>query len=146
MWGQRVTLAAENRTAVPDLTPTVRNVLHRTAREQRRPVDLWERRYLRALVLVDFIVILDSTLLPLHTRVGDADQSVSGVSYAVLSVLLVPAWLAALAVARAYEMRFLGTGADEFKRVSSASLRLMAVVAVIAYTFQIQVARGYVAI
>jgi exopolysaccharide biosynthesis polyprenyl glycosylphosphotransferase len=146
MWGQRVTLAAENRTAAPDLTPTVRNVLHRTAREQRRPVDLWERRYLRALVLVDFIVILGSTLLALHIRFGDADQSVSGVSYAVLSVLLVPAWLAALAVARAYEMRFLGTGADEFKRVSSASLRLMAVVAVIAYTFQIQVARGYVAI
>ncbi len=113
---------------------------------QRRPVDVWERRYLRRLVLVDFAIILGSTLLALHVRFGNADDSVSGVSYAMLSVLLVPVWLGALVIARAYEMRFLGTGADEFKRVSSASLRLMAVVAVVAYTFKIELARGYVAV
>jgi exopolysaccharide biosynthesis polyprenyl glycosylphosphotransferase len=146
MWGQRVTLAAEGRSAAPDLTPAVRNLLQRATRERQRPVDIWERRYLRLLVLVDLAIILGSTLLALHVRFGNADDSVSGVSYPMLSVILVPVWLGSLFVARAYEMRFLGTGADEFKRVGSASLRLMAVLAVVAYTFKIELARGYVAI
>jgi exopolysaccharide biosynthesis polyprenyl glycosylphosphotransferase len=67
-------------------------------------------------------------------------------SYTALSILLVPVWMGSLLLARAYEVRFLGSGADEFKRVSSASLRLMAVVAIVAYTFKIDLARGYVAI
>jgi exopolysaccharide biosynthesis polyprenyl glycosylphosphotransferase len=146
MWGQRVTLAADGRSAAPDLTPVVRNLLQRATREHARPVDIWERRYLRLLVLVDLAIILGSTLLALHVRFGNADDSVSGVSYSMLSIMLVPIWLAALVVARAYEMRFLGTGADEFKRVSSASLRLTGVLAVVAFIFRIELARGYVAV
>jgi exopolysaccharide biosynthesis polyprenyl glycosylphosphotransferase len=146
MWGQRVTLAADSRSVAPDLAPAVRKLLQRATRERIRPVDVWERRYLRVVVLVDFAIILASTLLALHVRFGNADDKVSGLSYPMLSVLLVPVWLGALVIARAYEMRFLGTGADEFKRVSSASLRLMAVVAVVAYTFKIDLARGYVAV
>ncbi len=113
----------------------------------RRPsVDVWQRRYQRLLVLVDLGVILISTLVALEVRFGDSSQSVDGISYPWLSVLLVPIWLMSLVGARAYETRFVGTGADEFKRVSSASLRLMAVIAVVAYTFKIGLARGYVAI
>ena len=97
-------------------------------------------------MLVDLAIILVSTLLALHVRFGNADDSVSGLSYPMLSILLVPVWLGALVIARAYEMRFLGTGADEFKRVGSASLRLMAVLAVVAFTFKIDLARGYVAV
>lgn len=141
-----MTLAADRRPVAPDLTPAVRNLLRRATRARQRPVDVWERRYLRLVVLVDFAIILASTLLALHIRFGSADESVSGVSYPMLSVLLVPIWLGSLVIARAYEMRFLGTGADEFKRVSSASLRLMAVLAVVAYTFKIEIARGYVAV
>jgi exopolysaccharide biosynthesis polyprenyl glycosylphosphotransferase len=107
---------------------------------------MWERRYLRLLILVDLAIILGSSLLALHVRFGSAPDTVSGVSYAVLAILLVPIWMLSLVIARAYEMRFLGTGADEFKRVSSASLRLMAVVAVVAYTFRLEIARGFVAI
>jgi exopolysaccharide biosynthesis polyprenyl glycosylphosphotransferase len=146
MWGQRVTLAADGRSAAPDLTPVVRNLLQRATREHSRPVDVWERRYLRVIVLVDLAIILGSTLLALHVRFGNANDSVSGISYPILSILLVPVWLAALVIARAYEMRFLGTGADEFKRVSGASLRLMAVLAIVAFTFRIDLARGYVAV
>jgi len=146
MWGQRVTLAAENGSAAPDLTPAVRNLLQRETRERQRPVDIWQRRYLAMVVAVDFLIILGSMLLALHVRFGNADDHVSGLSYPMLSVLLVPVWMGALVIARAYEMPFLGTGADEFKRVSGASLRLMAVLAVVAYTFKIDLARGYVAV
>jgi exopolysaccharide biosynthesis polyprenyl glycosylphosphotransferase len=141
-----VTFAAESRSATADLPPTVRNLLVRDTREHRRPVDIWERRYVRGLVLVDLAIILISTLLALHVRFGNGEESVSGISYPVLSIVLVPVWLGALVVARAYEVRYLGTGADEFKRVSGGSLRLMAVLAIVAYSFHIQVARGYVAI
>lgn len=140
-----MTLADESRSAAVDLTHDVRTLLQRVPRERTRPVDVWQRRYLRLVVALDFVVILGSTLLALHLRFGDTNKSVSGLSYASLSILLVPMWLGSLVIARAYEMRFMGTGADEFKRVTSASLRLMAVIAVVAFIFKIDLARGYVA-
>jgi exopolysaccharide biosynthesis polyprenyl glycosylphosphotransferase len=139
-----VTLADESRSvAAPSVSPALA-LIQRQGR--RRQVELWERHYRRLLVLVDLAVILGSSLLALHVRFGDANMKVSGVSYVLLAVLLVPVWLLALVVARAYETRFLGTGADEFKRVGSASLRLMAAVAVVAYLFKFEIARGFVAV
>jgi exopolysaccharide biosynthesis polyprenyl glycosylphosphotransferase len=141
-----VTLAADDQAISSGLSPTVHRLIARDGKERRGAVDVWERHYLRLVVLVDLAVILASTLLALHVRFGSADNSVSGLSYPMLSVLLVPVWMGALLVARAYEMRFIGTGAEEFKRVAAASLRLMAVLAIVAYTFKIDLARGYVAI
>jgi exopolysaccharide biosynthesis polyprenyl glycosylphosphotransferase len=111
----------------------------------------WQRRYRLVLVAVDLLVILGSTLIALAARFGDTSQVVSGsvfgrLSYVGLSFLFVPAWMLALVCARAYEMRFLGVGEDEYKRVAWASWWLMALIAVVAYTFKIQFARGYVAI
>jgi exopolysaccharide biosynthesis polyprenyl glycosylphosphotransferase len=141
-----VTLADEERSTAVDVTSDVRSWLSREARDRRRAVDVWQRDYLRLVVLVDLAITLGSTLLALHIQFGNTDHSVHGLSYALLSVLLVPVWIGSLVVARAYEARFLGTGADEFKRVSTASLRLMAVMAIVAYTFQLDLARGYVAV
>ncbi|HVV75207.1 MAG TPA: sugar transferase [Mycobacteriales bacterium] len=111
----------------------------------------WERRYRLQLVVGDLLIILCSTLLAYLLRFGAdsgaADQvGNSRLSYVGLSFLLALIWLAVLAAARTYEMRFLGIGEDEFKGIARASWWLMAVIAVIAYTFKIQFARGYVAI
>jgi exopolysaccharide biosynthesis polyprenyl glycosylphosphotransferase len=141
-----VTLADEGQAVSSDLSPSVHNLFAREPRSRQRPIDVWQRQYLRLVVAVDLAVILASTLLALFLRFGEGQASLHGVSYAMLSVILVPVWLGALVIARAYEIRFIGTGADEFKRVSSASLRLMAVVAVVAYTFHLDLARGYVAV
>jgi exopolysaccharide biosynthesis polyprenyl glycosylphosphotransferase len=144
MWGQHVTLADEGR-STDDLTlDDVRTWLQRSPRNRQRPIDVWQREYLRLVVLLDLAVILGSALLALYVRFGHQSENVHGVSYAMLSILLVPIWVAALLIGRAYEPRFLGTGADEFKRVGSASLRLMAVMAIVAYTFHLDLARGYV--
>jgi exopolysaccharide biosynthesis polyprenyl glycosylphosphotransferase len=116
-----------------------------TSAESTR-LDSWQRRYRLVLFSVDLVVIFASTLIALFARFGNTDQSVHGVSYVVLSLLFVPAWLLALACSRAYEMRFLGVGEDEYKGVALASWWLMAVIAVVAYSFKIQFARGYVAI
>jgi exopolysaccharide biosynthesis polyprenyl glycosylphosphotransferase len=109
-------------------------------------VQPWQRRYVRSLLVVDLAVILASSLLAMHLRFGSTASSVGGVPYLVLSIALVPAWIGTLVIARAYDRRFVGTGADEFKRVTSASLRLIAVVAVVAYVFKFEIARGYVAV
>jgi exopolysaccharide biosynthesis polyprenyl glycosylphosphotransferase len=109
-------------------------------------VDRWRRRYRASLVLVDLLVVLLSTFVAFFVRFANSSSSVRGVSYVVLSLLLVPVWLAVLACAGAYEMRFLGVGEDEYKRVAWASWWLMAVIAVVAYIFKIQFARGYVAV
>ncbi|MBV9484904.1 MAG: sugar transferase [Frankiaceae bacterium] len=141
-----MTLADKGQSITDDMTLDVPTWLQGEPRRRIRPIDVWQREYLRMVVLVDFAIILGSTLLALHLRFGDEQKAIHGLSYALLSILLVPVWLAALVLARAYEARFLGTGADEFKRVSSASLRLMAVMAIVAYTFQLNLARGYVAV
>jgi exopolysaccharide biosynthesis polyprenyl glycosylphosphotransferase len=113
---------------------------------RRAAVDVWQARYRRMLVFVDLAVILISTYVALHIRFGSVDHSINGISYTTLSLVLVVIWMITLVGARAYEMRFVGTGADEFKRVGSASLRLMGAIAVVAYIFKIDFARGYVAI
>jgi exopolysaccharide biosynthesis polyprenyl glycosylphosphotransferase len=112
----------------------------------RDAVVRWQRRYRAVLVAGDLVVILGSALLAYELRFGQARHSIHGVSYTALSFLLVPVWLAVLACARAYEMRFLGVGEDEYKHVAKASWWLMAVIAVIAYGFKLQFARGYVAL
>jgi len=132
--------------AEPRRYEAVRDLHSIRSRTRRLPVEIWQRRYQRSVFALDLALILVSMLVALYVRFGGTTNSVRGLSYPVLSILLVPIWLGALVGARAYETRFIGTGADEFKRVSSASLRLMAVIAVVAFTFKIDLARGYVAI
>jgi exopolysaccharide biosynthesis polyprenyl glycosylphosphotransferase len=55
-------------------------------------------------------------------------------------------WLAALALAGAYDARFIGVGSDEFRRVLNAGICLTAAVAVAAYATKTDLARGYVVV
>ena len=113
---------------------------------KRNSPDAWQRRYRATLVAGDFLIVLASTFFALAVRFGGDVQTLHGLSYTALSLLLVPIWLGVLTCARAYEMRFLGVGEDEYRRVAWASWWLMAVIAVVCYSFKIQFARGYVAI
>jgi exopolysaccharide biosynthesis polyprenyl glycosylphosphotransferase len=106
----------------------------------------WQFRYRRVLVCIDIAILLFSTFVAMWFRFGSNTDSVHGLSYALLSLLIVPVWLGMLVLTRGYEMRYLGTGAEEFKRVSAASLRLGAGTAIVCYTFRIELARGYIAI
>jgi exopolysaccharide biosynthesis polyprenyl glycosylphosphotransferase len=114
--------------------------------DEARARDAWQRRYRLGLVIVDLFVIFTSSLIGLFGRFGNSNQMVKGISYNTLSLLFVPMWLLALTCSGAYEMRFLGVGEDEYKRIAWSSWWLMAVISVTAYSFRIQFARGYVAI
>ena len=106
----------------------------------------WLQRYVRALVFVDLIAVLAAAIIALLVRFGRGSQEVSGVPYNVIAVLLPVAWIAALAVSRCYERRFLGSGPEEYQRAFNATVRLTAVVASIAYVTKVDIARGFVAI
>ncbi len=45
-----------------------------------------------------------------------------------------------------YDSRFIGVGSDEFRRILSAAVSLTAGVAIVSYSFKLDVARGYVAL
>ena len=66
--------------------------------------------------------------------------------YLALSLALPVLWLAALWLAGAYDVRFIGTGSDEFRKVLNAGVSLTAAVAIFSYAVNIEVSRGYVVI
>src|SRR5919204_5791988 len=64
--------------------------------------------------------------------------------YLGLSLALPVLWIAALWLAGAYDVRFIGTGSDEFRKVLNAGVSLTAAVAIFSYAINIEVSRGYV--
>ena len=66
--------------------------------------------------------------------------------YLALSLALPVLWIAALWLAGAYDVRFIGTGSDEFRRVLNAGVSLTAAVAIFSYAINNEVSRGYVVI
>lgn len=66
--------------------------------------------------------------------------------YAALTGLLPLLWVVTVAANRGYETRFVGTGAEEFRRILHSGLLLMAGIAVLSYSTRAEVARGYVAL
>ena len=68
---------------------------------------------------------------------------VPAVSYWWASVLLVIAWMWALRLIDSRSDRVIGTGTAEYVRVARASFTLFGVVAIVAFLFRIEVARGY---
>jgi exopolysaccharide biosynthesis polyprenyl glycosylphosphotransferase len=66
--------------------------------------------------------------------------------YLGLSLALPVLWIAALWLAGAYDVRFIGTGSDEYRKVLNAGVSLTAAVAIFSYTVNLQLSRAYVVI
>jgi exopolysaccharide biosynthesis polyprenyl glycosylphosphotransferase len=66
--------------------------------------------------------------------------------YWIVSVVLTLVWWATLGILGAREARILGYGLEEYKRVTVASLWLFGAIAIFSYIFQLDTARGYVAV
>ncbi|MWB99515.1 sugar transferase [Agromyces seonyuensis] len=64
--------------------------------------------------------------------------------YTVVSLVLVGSWLLALQLFDARAARVLGSGAREYRAIIDASLRLFGLVAIIAFLFKLDIARGYI--
>ncbi|SDO27519.1 Undecaprenyl-phosphate galactose phosphotransferase, WbaP/exopolysaccharide biosynthesis polyprenyl glycosylphosphotransferase [Cryobacterium flavum] len=110
----------------------------------------WHAVYSARLTLSDFLVLLwvvfgvqiawfgfDSANLKVRS-------SGLAVSYTSVSVILIAAWMSALSIYGTRNDRVLGTGFDEYKLIAGASIRLFGLLAIVAYLFKIDVARGYI--
>ncbi len=53
--------------------------------------------------------------------------------YVALSLALPLLWLAAVGLAGGYDVRFIGTGSDEFRKILNAGVGLTAAVAIFSY-------------
>ena len=108
----------------------------RAGLETTRP--RWATRYARYLVLSDLLVaaIAAGTAWVLRFAAGNTP-------YAWVSLAFPLVWVLSLALCRSYEPRFLAEGTEEFRRVLDAAVRLVALLALFAYAFNVPVSRGY---
>jgi exopolysaccharide biosynthesis polyprenyl glycosylphosphotransferase len=125
------------------------DVLGQPLRQPYRARLAWERTYTRIVVSADFLAgALASGLayaLRFNREIVDVGLGPASPTrlYVLLSAVFPLAWVAAMALNRAYEDRFVGKGAEEFRRVLNAAVRLIALVAIASYATKAEVARAY---
>lgn len=109
----------------------------------------WRVRTSRKLRVVDAFVIVWAIAGAYIVRFGlEPNFVVQGqeITYIWLSVALVLAWWLMLGAWNSRQSRILGSGPDEYKRVTAASLWLFGLVAIFSFVLRIDTARGYVGI
>jgi exopolysaccharide biosynthesis polyprenyl glycosylphosphotransferase len=135
----------------PEITnPTTRIRVHaaHAAGPSAGSPGAWVRRYASVLAVLDLLALVASGLVAEMARfgsVGNLAGRSSLLPYLTLSLLMAPVWGAVMALGGAYELRHLGGGAEEYRRVLAAGWRFLAVVATVAFVFKYDVARGFVA-
>ena len=98
--------------------------------------------YLRKAALADFGCAILGVFVAAQLRFGNDVTA----TYVALSLALPVLWLAALWLAGGYDVRFIGTGSDEFRKVLNAGIGLTAALAIFSYAVNIELSRGYVVI
>ncbi|MEU4791145.1 sugar transferase [Micromonospora tulbaghiae] len=105
-----------------------------------------ERAYIRVLVVLDTAVLAVAILVGYLARFGDEEPTGSEIPYVVVAPVLLLVWLVSLKAMRCYDDQVLGYGADEYRRVSAASMRLAGGIAIAGYIADVGVSRGFLAI
>ena len=98
----------------------------------------WLLRYTVAVVVADGLAALVAALVAITAF----PSPVAGWVVA----LFPPAWIAALAIGRTYEHRFVGNGSEEYKRLFHTSVALLAVIGTLAYASGYELTRGVVVV
>ncbi|WP_174775082.1 sugar transferase [Cryobacterium algoricola] len=114
----------------------------------------WRDIYAGRLVITDLLVLIwvvfgvQILWFGLDTADLEFRGSPLGLSldYTAVSVILIAGWMTILGVYGSRGYRVLGTGPDEYKLIANSSLRLFGLLAIVAYLFHIDVARGYILI
>lgn len=114
----------------------------RAASATRHRMAHWQREYVTKVALADGTSALAAGVLAHLVQWNSL-----GLASRASSVLLLPvAWVFCMLLARSYESRFLGVGAEEYQRVLWAATSLLAVVGTTSWALQLDVARGFVVV
>ncbi|WP_199485369.1 sugar transferase [Actinomadura craniellae] len=106
----------------------------------------WSPSYIGVLRRVDVVVVVTAVLIAYAGRFGSRAPLVSGVPYMAVAAMLALAWLGSLRLMRGYDIKIIGHGAEEYRRVLGSGLRLAGLVAIVCYLADAPVARGFVAL
>lgn len=103
------------------------------------------------IALTDLVLIVWAVFGALILRFGvEAGSDIAAstdqfsLGYPTFSAALALVWWLSLCLHGAYEVEILGRGATEYRLLMNATLRVFAGVALLAYAFKVEVARGYV--
>ncbi|PZS25527.1 MAG: UDP-phosphate galactose phosphotransferase [Pseudonocardiales bacterium] len=108
--------------------------------------ETWVLRYQLVLLAVDTVAASVAVALAFASRFG-APLAVDGITVDLAFGLAMPlAWVAILALNRAYEARVIGSGPTEFERVFRAFLHLSVLTGFAAYASKADVARGFIVV
>ena len=102
----------------------------------------WAKDYLRRVALADFGCAIVGVFAAAQLRFG---EHVTG-AYIALSLALPGLWLIAVGLAGGYDVRFIGTGSDEYRKILNAGVSLTAAVAIFSYLVNVDLSRAYVLI
>lgn len=111
-----------------------------------RPLRDRQRSHVRLLAITDTFAVGFAVGIGYLTRFQGEPALGAAVPYALIAPVLALVWLGALWGLRCYDYRVIGYGAEEYRRVLSASFRLAATVAIGLYLLDIGVSRGFLAI
>jgi exopolysaccharide biosynthesis polyprenyl glycosylphosphotransferase len=111
-------------------------------RRAARRLSTWTRDYLRQVALADLGCAVVGVFIAAQVRFGSSVTPM----YLGLSLALPVLWIVALWLSGAYDVRFIGTGSDEYRKVLNAGVSLTAAVAIFSYTVNLQLSRAYVVI
>jgi exopolysaccharide biosynthesis polyprenyl glycosylphosphotransferase len=105
----------------------------------------WQRRYRLALIVTDLAAVTVGVFGAQMVRLGRPITSLdlASIYYSLVSVLVVTTWMLLLAMYRTRSPRIVGAGTEEYRRVMSSSLAVVAVIAVALMVFRPEYARGY---
>ena len=108
-----------------------------------------QRAYIRTIFVIDSVIIAASVAagyyLRFHSGLFGGEPN-SPVPYAFVILGLTAVWLISLKLHRGYDDRLIGYGAEEYRRVASATLRLAGTIAIFGYMIDLGVARWFLAL
>ena len=116
----------------------------------KRAALAWRGRYSRILGIVDAVAVLwamsGALVLRFGTAVGQELLPIQSEPYVGVTIVLSAVWWIMLGLWGSRDITILGYGTEEYKRLISASFWLFGLVATVSYIFQLDTARGYVAL
>ncbi|MDQ4488831.1 sugar transferase [Sinomonas sp. ASV486] len=131
-------------------TDASRSGVAATRRRLREAAPIWPWSQQSLIAFVDLLSVIWAVVGAQLLRFGINDPTldvlIRQTPYALVGGALAIAWVLMLGLWGTRDTRILGYGPTEYKRVATASLWLFGGVAVVSYVFQLETARGYVAI
>lgn len=118
----------------------------------RVPTSKWSAALARRVSVTDALVLvwvvfgvqlawlgLDSSAMGFSGSRGDIE-----ISYTLVSLAIIVGWMVALALFDTREYRNLGVGTQEYRGIADATIRWFGLVAIVAFLFKVDLARGYI--